>query len=242
MELLRLVRLSVCGLLSVCACGTAAPLPAAKAPQTLPTHTSRTPIAAEDDDDFQVESDIGIVSEEASEREFAAHGEALKACYLNGLGGRTYVGGDVTIHWTVTPQGALRRVYLSPNDLGDWTIEKCLLERARKFNFGKPRGQGDADIEMAMQLSVDATEAWDEEAAQLLVGDLLAPARKKCKGGPADMKVTFYLKHGKVLSSGFSREGEIPETWASCVQGQMASWSLTKRNRITKLTFVWGRK
>jgi hypothetical protein len=132
----------------------------------------------------------------------------------------SYVGGRVALQFRIDRQGGVRKVALTENTLGNWTIEKCILAIARGLHFSRPKG-GEAEFTYPIEFQ-GRGQMTEWGAAQVEV-----PFQKKRKElsecNSAHFKkpqvtLTFYLgPGGRVTSAGFASSEEVSESYAECL-------------------------
>jgi len=171
---------------------------------------------------------------------------ALGECYHGKLGGRRYVGGKIEMAYVVNRDGTVKAVNMSKSDLGDWNMEKCLLDVARSMTFKKPRG-GEAEFSVPLEFNPRNPPIWwgDDRATTETTEKLteLATCVEKAGDAPADLWVTAYVgTRGKVQSVGFAAPaGGLTDEWASCAAEVVLAWELgDPRGKVAKLSFRFG--
>ena len=198
----------------------------------------------------------GKMDETAIQDGLQPHTQELSDCYMTKVGKRRWLGGHVVLHWDIKADGTVTSVKLSESDLGNYDIEKCLLDAAREATFDKPQG-GDADFDLPLTFSpTRLTQDWDEDKSLRAIGGQLAkldscpdpklklpkpkdgekPAKKLPK--PTNVTITLYVgPHGKAQSVGFSSPtAEIGDDWMACAAKAAEAWRLPDpRGQIAKL-------
>jgi hypothetical protein len=224
-RLLPLVLVTACG-------GGGTPAPASPETQVSPRPLTRVPV--EDDDEVEEGVEIvgarGRMDPKVVEAGIAPHTQALTDCYMSRIGARRWLGGKVTIHWDIKADGTITGVRLSESDLGNWAIEKCLLEVARSATFGKPIG-GDADFQLPLEFTGRGRlAAWDEDRSVRAVGGQLVKLDACAKGkvaAPESVTVTVYVgPGGKAQSVGFASSTVIDDAWGDCAEKAALAWRL----------------
>lgn len=172
------------------------------------------------------------------------HTQELTDCYMTKVGRRRWLGGHVVLHWDIKKDGTVTSVKLSESDLGNYDIEKCLLDAARSATFDKPQG-GDADFTVPLDFSAKGNaQIWDEDKSLRAIGgqlsklDLCPDKKAKKHEKPINVTVTLYIgPHGKTQSVGFSSPNtEITEDWMDCAAKEAITWRLPDpRGQIAKL-------
>jgi len=236
------------------ACGGKAPPPPPPKVAEPPPKPTRVVVETEKDDEPQdgikFTHTRGKMDQAAITAGLEPHTQAMTECYMTKVGRRRWLGGHVVLHWDIKSDGTVTSVKLSESDLGNWDIEKCLLEAARAATFDKPQG-GDADFTVPLDFSAKGNaQIWDEDKSLRAIGGQLAkldgcPDPKEMKKlkkpvGPAPKNVTVTLyvgPHGKAQSVGFSSPNtEITDEWMECAAKAANAWRLPDpRGQIAKL-------
>jgi TonB family protein len=235
------------------ACGGKAPPPAPPKVEQPPPRPTRVIVETDKDDEAQDGVTFvhkrGQMAQDTIEAGLQPHAQELTDCYMTKVGRRRWLGGHVVLHWNVKADGTVSSVKLSESDLGNWDIEKCLLETARTATFGKPVG-GDADFTVPLDFSARGNaQVWDEDKSLRAIGGQLAKldacpdakamkAAKKPMTRPVNVTVTLYVgPHGKTQSVGFSSPNtEITDDWMECAAKAATTWRLPDpRGQVAKL-------
>jgi TonB family protein len=235
-------------LVLVAACGGKAPPPEPPKVAEPPPKPTRVVVETEKDDEPQDGVTFvhkrGQMAQDTIQAGLSPHTQELTDCYMTKVGKRRWLGGHVVLHWDIKADGTVTSVKLSESDLGNWDIEKCLLEVARTATFGKPVG-GDADFTVPLDFSAKGNaQVWDEDKSLRAIGGQVAKldtcpdkkAKKPVK--PINVTVTMYVgPHGKAESVGFSSPNtEITDEWMECAAKAATSWRLPDpRGQIAKL-------
>lgn len=235
-------------LLMAASCGGKAPPPAPPKVEEPPPRPTRIIVESDKDDDAQDGVTFvhkrGQMAQDTIQAGLQPHTQELTDCYMTKVGRRRWLGGHVVLHWDVKADGTVTSVKLSESDLGNWDIEKCLLESARAATFGKPVG-GDADFTVPLDFSARGNaQIWDEDKSLRAIGGQLAkldtcPDKKAKKAAkPVNVTVTLYVgPHGKTESVGFSSPNtEITDEWMECAAKAATAWRLPDpRGQVAKL-------
>ena len=178
----------------------------------------------------------------------APHTEALTDCFMSNYGTRRWLGGQVVIHWDIQHDGMVTGVRMAESDLGNWTIERCLLDVARSVTFAKPAG-GDADFSVPLEFTAKGRSiTWDEDTALRAVGGQVAGldacGKGKVRGPQGEVAITLYVgPGGKVQSVGFATANPTEEAWTDCAEKAVQAWRLPDpRGSIAKLTAYFPRR
>lgn len=172
---------------------------------------------------------------------------AFNDCYRNRLKQRRFLRGDLLLEILVEHTGDVGTTLIVEGDVGDWLVERCVLEEARRMRFESPRG-GNSQAVFRVPLHF----ASDQPAIGSWPGELTAAAAAKrvadidtCGGGasqaPSEVTVTLYIgERGAVQSAGFSSAHMTPihDSWAECAAKVVEAWTFPDpTGRIVKTAF-----
>lgn len=196
-----------------------------------------------DDDGFEVEGLKGHIPQYDINKSVQKNAGAIDACYRGKLAGRPYVGGTVELAFVVQKDGTVKTVNLAKSDLGDWSMEKCLLEVAAAMTFVKPKGGKLAEFAVPVEFEPRKRPMWWAQARIEVELEGKLEALGECaetEPPPADLLITAYvIKRGAIPSVGFAApQGGLSEEWVECATEVMKGWALSDpRGRIAKLSF-----
>ncbi len=194
----------------------------------------------------------GRMNEDAIKRGIAPHEAALVDCYMTRVKSRRWLGGQVLLHWDIEEDGTITGVRIAESSLGNWPIEKCLLETARLAVFEPPQG-GDTEFELPLEFAARGrVQVWEAEQGLRAVGGQVAtlaecasdaakdrpkgrgrrkappkvPAQEPIKN-PREAIVTLYIgRDGRATSVGFAGPAFIQDAWADCAEQKALAWRL----------------
>jgi len=160
-------------LLALAACG-GGQKPPPEEPKVSPKITTRHVI--EDDSDEEGPGEVQVVGARGRmdvgkiQQGLAPHTTAMGECYTSRVAKRRWLGGNVELHWEISAAGEITAVKMASSDLGNWPIEKCLLEVARLATFEAPVG-GDTDFQLPLNFSAKGgAQLWDDTQSLRAVG------------------------------------------------------------------------
>ena len=219
-------------ILAVAACGGKSA--SAKEPEVVvsPKATTRVPVEEPPEEEgVTIMNARGHMELSVIDAGLSPHNEALTDCYMSKLNRRRWLGGHVVLKWDIKKDGTVSAVKLVESDLGNWPIEKCLLEVARSATFGKPVG-GDADFSVPLEFTAKGKLiSWEEDKGLKAVGGQTVKLDACAKGkvpAPSDVTVTVYVgPAGKAQSVGFaSAKTTIDDAWGDCAEKAAMAWRL----------------
>lgn len=179
----------------------------------------------------------------------APHAAALQACYDAQLVKKKFVSGKLMLDMVVEKSGQVGRARIAESDVGDWTVERCVLGEARKMTFASPSGgDGEATFQLPLNFASGgpALETWpQEQIAAAVQGKRAQLDACAGQGGAAPaVTVTLYVgNRGEVKAVGFASAGDEPvsDAWAGCAARAVSSWTLPDpRGKVVKASFLHG--
>jgi hypothetical protein len=193
------------------------------------------------DDGMEVTSTRGRMEVADIEAGIAPHAGALETCFTDKIGRRKWLGGKVSITWTISKAGEITGVTVPESDLGAWEVEKCLVEIARAATFAKPKGGG-TDFSLPFEFTAKGTSVWwEEDVGYKAVGKRIDELAKcSATGQPApggEVMITLYVgTRGKVQTAGFASAKAIPVEWGDCALKVLEGWTLADpRGKVAKV-------
>ena len=161
--------------------------------------------------DIKVEGTLGTLDDAAVQLVVEKHAAALETCFTDVAKTMRYVGGPVRLRLRVGTDGKVKRAS-AISELGSWTVEKCLLERARTFQFARPRG-GEAEVMLPFEFAASTASTAGTPGKTGAVEKSIA----RCGRRPDGTGVVFYVgPGGKIMSAGFSSDAPLSMSWADC--------------------------
>jgi TonB family protein len=188
----------------------------------------------EPSDGLEVEGLKGRLESSQIDAGIAPHQGGLAQCYKSAARKARFLGGKLVVKFVVGPDGTVKQVHLSENDLGAWGVERCILEIARGMKFAPPKG-GDGEAEFTIPLEFAGTrrtEWWPEERVETHVAEKLKELDECAEQNgvvvPSNVWVTFYVANrGEIKSVGFAcPERPIDDAWADCAAGIVSGWTM----------------
>jgi hypothetical protein len=196
-------------------------------------------------DSIQVRGTKGYLEMHEIQAGVKPHHDAFDACYQSRLKERRFIYGDLTLEIMVRPTGDVGTARLTESDVGDWTVERCVLDEARRMRFAQPKGgnrQAVFSVPLNFTSDQGGIEVWPEERVAAVVA-AKADELAACSPAPGEVSVTLYVgNRGKVMAVGFSSAHARPvaDGWADCAAGVLAAWTFEDpRGKIVKSRFLY---
>ncbi len=225
--------------LAVAGCGAAPQKPA----ETTPVSTAAPPSAEEErrDDEVQIQGELGTLEQEQIDAGFRPRLGAINGCYQDGVAKLWYLGGALELRVRVDQEGGVKEVS-AVRALGNFTVEKCILDEVRGLRFARPKGGHEAEFNYTWNFRAktalkdwsndDVGRHFDKHRAEIDACEKKGPV-------PAGLRVTFFVgPGGKVTSVGVGADGPVADSYASCVIGRVQAWRFDDPlGRIARATY-----
>jgi hypothetical protein len=227
-------------LLAVAGCG-GSDKAAAEEPAAAPAVA--TPAAPGAKDGLQVSGTRGVLQNEQIHAGLSPHAVALEACYRDALKQKKFLVGRVVLEVQVDKAGRVSRAGIADGDLGDWTVERCLVDEASKMTFAKPAGgDGSALFKVPLDFTSDqpAIEEWpDAQVASVVTA---RAAELSACGAATGVTATAYIgNRGAVQAVGFTASPPVDPVWADCAARAIGTWTFADPlGKVVKATFSVG--
>jgi TonB family protein len=96
--------------------------------------------AADIDPSMNVDNEMGVLETADVEDTLQARFDDVRACYERAGKARDYAGGRVLLHFLVDGKGHAEDVWVVESSLGNYDVERCLVEVGRSVAFPAPSG------------------------------------------------------------------------------------------------------
>lgn len=197
---------------SFSACGGSEPPP--REPQTAaPAPRARKPA-------LRVKSELGDVDPDAVRKAFRALDDKFMECAKREIDRIEVLAGNVKFFVRIAEDGSAKWAYLEESEVGDRSVEKCLVQTVLEAQYPRPDG-GEAEARYAMELPLQSTRPPNEWGAEKVSQALAkhADAIDRCKAGAGSgLQATMYVgPGGRVLAAGIAGAGKDGEDEADCL-------------------------
>src|ERR1700722_9172327 len=146
---------------------------------------------------MNLDNEIGVLDTDDVEATLQEHFDDVRGCYGRAGKAQRYAGGRVLLRFLVNGDVSAQDVWVLESTLGNYDVERCLVEVGRKIRFHAPSGSKATTFEYPVEfrstkqlevLDVDGPKV-DHEIAALLP-QLAASGPLAAEGG----KATAYLQ------------------------------------------------
>jgi TonB family protein len=90
--------------------------------------------------DMELQSELGVVETVDVEEVLEGHFEEIRGCYQRAGKAQKYAAGKVTLRFLIAGSGQCDDVLVVESDLGNYGVERCLVDVGRRITFKAPTG------------------------------------------------------------------------------------------------------
>lgn len=172
---------------------------------------------------MDVQNEMGVYDSADVDETLAEHMEDVRACYDRAGRARKYAAGKVTLRFAVDGAGRPSEVLVIDTELGNYEVERCLVEVARRIKFPPPGGNKGTTFEYGVEFRSTGEMAVQDLDASLKVERDLASFLHQATGpcgvvAPGGASAVFYIEPtGQVGSVGLAADSTLDEQAASCL-------------------------
>jgi TonB family protein len=99
------------------------------------------PPASAPPSDVQMQNELGVVETADVEEVLEGHFDEIRNCYQRAGKAQRYAGGKVTLRFRVAGNGQADDVLVVESNLGNYGVERCLVDVGRRITFKAPEGR-----------------------------------------------------------------------------------------------------
>ncbi|HEY2903524.1 MAG TPA: TonB family protein [Polyangia bacterium] len=181
--------------------------------------------------EIKVDSELGVLQTADVEDTIAAHFENLRGCYRHAGRAQRYAGGQVLLRFLIGPNGKPDDVLVAESDLGNYSVERCLVHVGRDIAFKPPEGHKATSFDYPIEFRASG-QAPVLNLDGLKVEHDLSRQRHQLAGcgAPATEPVAaiFYIEpNGLVGSVGLSGASPLDEGRGDCIVHTIQKWHMS---------------
>jgi len=179
-----------------------------------------------------LENEAGIYESRDIEETMNAHLEEVRGCYDRAGHAQRYAAGKLTLRFLVSGDGAPREVLVVGNDLGNYAVERCVVEVCRRIKFPAPEGRKATTFEYPVEFrSTEEMKVQDLDDSTKLDRDVAAKLSSLAACGPigeTGASALFYVEpNGTVSSVGLAADSALDEQASACTVKEMRHWKMS---------------
>jgi len=192
---------------------------------------------------MSVDSELGVLDTEDVEATLRQHFDDIRGCYQRAGKAQRYAGGRVLLRFMVGGDGISQDVLVVESTLGNYDVERCLVEVGRRIAFQAPSGHKPTTFEYPVEfrstnqlavLEVDGVK-FDHDLSVFL------PQLAMCgQLAAADANAIIYIEpNGFPGSVGLAAGTTLDEDVGDCMVQTIRRWrmSSTLPGHVMRATF-----
>jgi TonB family protein len=184
-------------------------------------HRSPPPKPVDPGASMNLDNEIGVLDTDDVEATLQEHFDDVRGCYARAGKAQRYAGGRVLLRFLVNGNGTAQDVWVLESTLGNYDVERCLVEVGRKIRFHAPSGNKATTFEYPVEfrstkqlevLDVDGPKV-DRDIAALLP-QLAACGQLAAEGVNA---IVYVEPNGFPGSVGLATSAALDEDVGDCM-------------------------
>lgn len=181
--------------------------------------------------DMKLDSELGVLDTAEVEDTLQSHFDDVRACYERAGKAQGYAGGRVLMRFLVAGDGHVEDVWVVDSSLGNYQVERCLVDVGRHVVFGAPSGHKSTTFDYPVEFrSTNQVAVLDIDGLKL-DRDLesFLPSLATC-GSVSKLPATaiMYIEpNGFPGSVGLSAEAALDEDAGDCVVQTIRRWKMS---------------
>ena len=192
---------------------------------------------------MSIDSELGVLDTEDVEATLKQHFDEIRGCYQRAGKAQRYAGGRVMLRFLVGGDGLSQDVLVIESTLGNYDVERCLVEVGRRIAFPAPTGRKPTTFEYPVEfrstnqlavLEVDGLK-FDHDLSVLL------PQLAVCGQLAAmDASAIIYIEpNGHPGSVGLAAATTLDEDVGDCMVQTIRRWKMssTLPGRVMRASF-----
>jgi len=179
-----------------------------------------------------VENEVGVYEVADVEDTMTGHMDEVGDCYDRAGRAQRYAGGKVVLRFLVGGDGTPADVLIIATELGNYDVERCLVEVGRKVKFPPPLGRKATTFEYPVEFrSTHEMQVQDLEESLKLDHDMTTFMHSLAACGPVaenGASALFYVEpNGMIGSVGLAAESALDEQAGACMVREMRRWRMS---------------
>jgi TonB family protein len=193
---------------------------------------------------MSLSSEVGVVDSADVEATIQEHFDEVRACYPRAGKAQKYAGGKVLLRFLIAGDGTAQDVWVLESSLGNYDVERCLVEVGRKIRFPAPIGNKPTTFEYPIEfrsatgmtvLDIDGPKV--EHDVAMLLPQLAACGRV----ADEDVNAIVYVEsNGSPGSVGLATAAALDEDAGDCVVQTIRGWrmSIARPGLVVRTNFM----
>jgi TonB family protein len=181
--------------------------------------------------DMKLDAELGVLDTAEVEDTLQGHFDDVRACYERAGKAQGYAGGRVLMRFLVAGDGHVEDVWVVDSSLGNYQVERCLVDVGRHVVFGAPSGHKSTTFDYPVEFrSTNQVAVLDIDGLKLDRDlEVFLPSLATC-GSVSKLPATaiMYIEpNGFPGSVGLSAEAALDEDAGDCVVQTIRRWKMS---------------
>ncbi|HEX4406876.1 MAG TPA: AgmX/PglI C-terminal domain-containing protein [Polyangia bacterium] len=180
---------------------------------------------------MKVDSEMGVLETNDVEDTLQAHFDEVRACYARAGKAQEYAGGRVVLHFLVGGDGHAEDVWVVESSLGNYSVERCLVEVGRGVVFSAPSGHKATTFDYPVEFrSTKAQQVLDIDGVKIDHDiSVFLPQLAACGRLAAEpvVAIMYIEPSGFPGSVGLATEAALDEAAAECAVKTIQRWKMS---------------
>jgi TonB family protein len=192
---------------------------------------------------MRVDSELGVLETEEVDATMRDHFDDIRGCYGRAGKAQRYAGGRVLLRFLVAGDGTAQDVLVVESTLGNYDVERCLVDVGRRITFHAPSGRKATTFEYPVEFrSTNQVAVLDIEGLKVEHDlSVFLPQLAVCgQVAPEGATAVVYIEpNGTPGSVGLAAGGTLDEDVGDCMVQTIRTWkmSATLPGRVMRATF-----
>lgn len=192
---------------------------------------------------MQVDNELGVLDGEDVNATMRDHFDDVRGCYSRAGKAQRYAGGRVLLRFLVAGDGSAQDVLVVESTLGNYDVERCLVDVGRRITFHAPSGRKATTFEYPVEFrSTNQVAVMDVEGLKVEHDvSVFLPQLAVCgKLAPEEATAVVYIEaNGTPGSVGLAAGSSLDEDVGDCMVQTIRTWkmSATLPGRVMRATF-----
>ena len=192
---------------------------------------------------MQLDREMGVLEGEDVNATMRDHFDDVRGCYSRAGKAQRYAGGRVLLRFMVAGDGSAQDVLVVESTLGNYDVERCLVDVGRRITFRAPSGRKATTFEYPVEFrSTNQVAVMDIEGLKVEHDlSVFLPQLAVCgKLAPEEATAVVYIEsNGAPGSVGLAAGGTLDEDVGDCMVQTIRTWkmSATLPGRVMRATF-----
>jgi len=193
--------------------------------------------------EMKVDNELGVLDTQAVEETLEGHFEEVRGCYTRAGKAQRYAGGKVLLRFLIEGDGHAKDVLVVESSLGNYEVERCLVEVGRRMVFDAPNGAKATTFDYPVEFrSTNQVAVLDIDGLKI-ERDVAAFLPQLASCGPVaegDAVAIMYIEpNGLPGSVGLAAGSTLDEDAGDCVVQTVRRWRMSASlpGRVLRATF-----